>query len=400
LILAPPRTAQSGQERAASATVWHRLNSPWLPLLVAALSYLFFIHVRLVANDYDASSFIALGDFFADPEEVPSNVRVLSGSRGFDGQFYYRLALDPFTSRRIAFGVELDSPAYRQQRIGYPFLTWLSSLGRSDLVPTMLIAVNCFALCVIAWVGGVYARLMNCHAIWGLLLPLYPGFLYTLSRDLTEIIESAFLVLGILLLKVNKPVLAGMALAGAVLSRETALIFVAAGIVILIFNRFYHGKVLNKNRIIVAIPVASFLVWEFILFANWERLAFLRSGTHIRPPVSLAARAARDPASVLLNINPRFAVELVFIVGLSCLVLYALRSTRAEGQVVIAWLLYAVVALLVGRSLRPDWGFLRLVSEVYVLGAMIVLGSGLGARLPALAGSTAAWVAVFATMPP
>ena len=29
---------------------------------------------------------------------------------GYDGQFYFRLALDPFTDKRKAFGVPLDAP--------------------------------------------------------------------------------------------------------------------------------------------------------------------------------------------------------------------------------------------------------------------------------------------------
>src|SRR5437870_36042 len=102
-----------------------RLDAPRVILVVVALLYGSFISLRLAEQHADPSAFVTAGDRFCDPQQVPFNLRVLPTSDGYDGQFYYRLALDPFTRTRTAFGIQLDLPAYRQQRIIYPLLVWV-----------------------------------------------------------------------------------------------------------------------------------------------------------------------------------------------------------------------------------------------------------------------------------
>ena len=63
---------------------------------------------------------------------VPKNLTVTRGNVGHDGQFYYRFALNPFTSKITEYGVTLDAPAYRQQRILYPAVTWALALGNAN----------------------------------------------------------------------------------------------------------------------------------------------------------------------------------------------------------------------------------------------------------------------------
>jgi hypothetical protein len=46
---------------------------------------------------------------------------------GYDGQFFYRLALEPFSTAERVDGIAFDAPAYRQQRIGYPLLAFLTT---------------------------------------------------------------------------------------------------------------------------------------------------------------------------------------------------------------------------------------------------------------------------------
>ena len=47
-------------------------------------------------NGGDVSRFVVAGDAFTDPASVPFCVTVLLGSGGYDGQFYFRLAVAPF----------------------------------------------------------------------------------------------------------------------------------------------------------------------------------------------------------------------------------------------------------------------------------------------------------------
>src|SRR5690242_7968565 len=90
-------------------------------------------------------------------------------SAGYDGQFYYRLALDPFNWHRTAFGITMDQ-SYRYTRIGYPVLAWIFSLGQHQLVPVVLVVLNLFAVAAMAMLGGMFARDAGRHALWGLAL--------------------------------------------------------------------------------------------------------------------------------------------------------------------------------------------------------------------------------------
>lgn len=71
-------------------------------MLVAAATTLFILGM-LSRNDFNTSWFITAGDRFCDPHAGP-NLLVRKNSDGFDGQFYYRLALDPFI--KLPFNAE------------------------------------------------------------------------------------------------------------------------------------------------------------------------------------------------------------------------------------------------------------------------------------------------------
>ena len=183
-----------------------------------------FIGLRLGLHGFDPSFFITAGDRFCNVDLVPGNITILENSAGYDGQFYYRLALNPFTSKASDFGIRLDKPAHRQQRILYPFIVWLISCGHAAYVPFLLIVVNLGALCLIGWFGGVYAQTMKRHALWGLVFSLYPGFILSLARDLTEILEIAMLMGGLLFIRKGRQVFAAIFLTLAVFAKETALL--------------------------------------------------------------------------------------------------------------------------------------------------------------------------------
>lgn len=146
------------------------LDSPLVPALITLVVVSLFILGRLYQFGFDPSIFVVAGDTFCDPARVPQNLTVLRNSAGFDGQFYYRLALDPFTSELDEFGVTIDLPPLRHQRILYPLLTWSLSFGTPDLVPGVMILINFTALCMIGWIGGAYAQTLGRHALWGVFL--------------------------------------------------------------------------------------------------------------------------------------------------------------------------------------------------------------------------------------
>ena len=86
---------------------------------------------------------------------------------GADGQFYLRLAFNPFTPQQNEHGIRLDNPPYRQQRLLYSLLAWLLAVGQPPLFPAMLIAINYAGLCTLAWIGARLAQSLGRSPAWG-----------------------------------------------------------------------------------------------------------------------------------------------------------------------------------------------------------------------------------------
>ncbi|NDF32854.1 MAG: hypothetical protein EB147_11610, partial [Acidimicrobiia bacterium] len=100
---------------------------------VAAL----FVLLRLWSvGDGDIGSFVGAGDLLSSQSTLP-----LESGAGYDGQFYYRMASAPLDFDATSNGVTLDSEV-RLQRIGYPIVTWLVTLGATIPVTFGLVMVN------------------------------------------------------------------------------------------------------------------------------------------------------------------------------------------------------------------------------------------------------------------
>lgn len=99
------------------AKLKQRTDSPWLTCAITLASYFIFLLFQLIRSQGDPSAFIIAGDVFIDPSQAPASLLIRQGKSGYDGQFYYRLALDPFNTQPVDYGIHFDLPAYRQQRV-------------------------------------------------------------------------------------------------------------------------------------------------------------------------------------------------------------------------------------------------------------------------------------------
>lgn len=372
-----------------------RLDSPLAPLLLVAAAAGAFVFGMLRANDFDASWFVTAGDKYCDAARVPPGLTVRRNSDGFDGQFYYRLALDPVTARPTDHGITLDVPALRHQRILYPLLARALSLGSARLLPWAMIAVNFSALCLLGWLGGHYARSLQQHALWGGFLPLYPGSLLTLTRDLVELSEVTLIVAGLLLLRRGRHAAATLLLVLAVLAKETALL-VAVGAALVYAADLLRGRGPRVRWHCFAAPLAVFVLWQAALFYNWGEVPVFAGRVNLAAPFKGFAGFLAHASEYRTPLQRRALPELLYLVAFAAAVLYCLRSTLASAHEIIAWLLYGALALLLGRAIWvEDWTFLRAVAEFCVVGAIILVGSKSRVRLPIFACSLAFWLFLF-----
>lgn len=296
-------------------------------VLIVAVFYGLLLVFYLSAYAWDPSVFVVAGEQFTDPETG----LYLHPVPGYDGQFYYRLALDPSARRDV--GIRFDNPAYRQQRILYPVLAWL--VGHVVPLPWAMLVVNYAALLAIAALGAAHTTRAGRAPEWGLLFALWPGFLVSLTRDLTEPVAIALLLAALL---VRRPLWAGLLMSLAVLARETTLL--AALVLPLSFG---------------LLPVAVYGLWQAMLYSRWGYLPASGSNTLAFPPA-------------LLTQGPYLPALLVMI--FSALVL----MSRPPRRLLFVFLSYLALALFASAGVWAEpYAYLRALSEFYVIGALILV---------------------------
>ena len=344
-------------------------DRPRTSALIALVIATFFVVVRLSSvGNGDIGSFVGAGDYLSGGTDLP-----LQPGAGYDGQFYYRMAIAPLNFDATAEGVTLDSEM-RLQRPGYPSVTWVVSFGGLFAVELALIAVNVLGLALIAGLGGVLARRSGRHALWGLALAMYYGFAFTLSKDLTEIVEVSFLLLGLVAAHKQRFVLSALALGGAVLTRESALFFVpfvAAWRLFVIVRRRQRPSAIDLTWIV---PPIMFGAWQLFVHASTGRFP-VNAERHntVNFPGWPLLRALPD---LLRDQSVRGVVhlaEVVVLVVVLAVAAISLRKSTADPLEVAIFAGLAIACLAVDvRSSVWTIRSLRMFADAYVM-AMVVL---------------------------
>ncbi len=128
-----------------------RVRSRYGLLILLVAVFLFYVSLSsyyMRISDGGFTAFLHVGERFYDPAYFPTGTRVCP-NEGYDGQFYCYVALDPFIHGKLYR--QIDSPAYRYQRVLYPLISALLSVGRKKWLPFMMWFVN-----VMAVVGSTY----------------------------------------------------------------------------------------------------------------------------------------------------------------------------------------------------------------------------------------------------
>jgi hypothetical protein len=237
-LTSTPGAPESLRERGPSP--WSRINHPAVAGVIAFLGWLGYVLARWqVWAKGHLSLFVVAGSGhygYTHPHQLPPGLMIGDpGAAGYDGQFYYRLALNPFNWSKTAYGITMDQ-SYRYTRIGYPLVSWLGSFGQHDLVPAALIAVNLVCVAAMAVLGGMFARDSGRHALWGLLFAAYFGLAISVGRDTAEPLAEACMLAGLLAYRRNRWVLSGLAFAFGAITRETILFAPAAIAIVRLYS--------------------------------------------------------------------------------------------------------------------------------------------------------------------
>lgn len=351
----------------------------WLPAVAAGILGLLFVGALLVRAEGDPSLLVHAGPPWTQTDGARGSLTVQGPDDAFDGQFFYRLGVSPWSTEREVAGVTFDLPSLRNARWGYGALAWAASAGDPDLVPWALIALNLIAVSAVGAVGGGLARSSGLHAGWGVLLALWPGFAYSLSLDTSELVASAFLLGALLALRHRAWVGAAALLVAAVLTRDTTAAvpfgIAAAGAWLLWRDR---GSLDGRRLIAVgATPLVAFAGWQLLQRARFGALPLTSSGDN-----NLSAPLGGLVDQLRQSVPPGGGDEAFRLLAIGGLALLLGAAgwwwTRSGAPLAerVAWLpAVAVVVLLNAYLWSGATAFLRATTEAGLLSILVLLGT-------------------------
>ena len=394
--------------RPSPPSLWSRLNRPLVPGIIAFLGWLGFALARwqIWAKGH-LSLFIMAGHTYTHRAKLPHGL-LLVPSAGYDGQFYYRLALDPANWNHTAFGITMDQ-SYRYTRVGYPILAWIFSLGQHQLVPVVLVVLNLFAVAAMAMLGGMFARDAGRHALWGLAFVAYFGLVISVGRDTAEPVAEACMLGGLLAFRrggTRMYLLATALFTYGAITRETILFAPAAIAVTRLIAMARRRARPGLADLTWLVPAAGYGLIEVVVHVVVKgKFPLLANGSrNLAAPFTALAHALKydaahistahlspidiamlEYATLAIFILAGFAVLMItsapgherlafvfFVLQLGLLSSEIWTSTFGEGRSLIEPYLMALVLLVSTRRRFLSWPYLGMIAAC-VLPALAVV---------------------------
>ncbi|MGZ4401062.1 MAG: hypothetical protein ACXVYM_09345, partial [Gaiellaceae bacterium] len=294
--------------------------------------------------------------------------------RGYDGQFFLAIALDPARARHY-----VDVPQYRYSHILYPMLARAVALGREAWIPAALILVNLIAVGAGTFcVATLLARSALPPALAALYF-LFPGLLTAFAEDLSEPLAYGLAALGLLLLagrrSPSRVAAAAAVFALAGLARETTLLIAVTVAVVHVARSPREPGQLRRAAGFVTVAVLPYLAWRAFL-AAWLGSAAAHPGLTVGvipfsglieatrldvwPVLGVAVPATALGLACLLRLRNAWRDETFAALGVS-LVLLAVylpaesyRAYESAGRLQIGAVLLALVSLPALRAKQTD----------------------------------------------
>jgi hypothetical protein len=279
-----------------------------------------------------------------------------------DGQAFAALAQDPSLARPGVIRADGEY-AYRAQRPLWGYLAWAGSLGQAGVVGWVLVVLEVLAA---GFACGVVARLLLDRGAnpWWALVTIAFGY-ESITTLTPELLALALFGTGILLWQRDRRAWAVVALCGAVLTRETMLIGVAA--VALWQLAAAGGGFANRVRraLPLAVPVGAVAVWDVVIRLRLGAWPTGSSESRLTlPGIGLLDSFVHQPAAGL-------AVGVLVAGGLGVTTLLLRRHDP------LTWVTggYGVFALTFSREVWVHAGFTRALLPLYVLGTVVVVAA-------------------------
>jgi hypothetical protein len=179
---------------------------------------------------------------------------------GYDGQWFLGQANDPLLLTDLP--TTFDTPRYRSIRVLMPALGWLLAAGQPAATPYALLLVQILA---VALGCAACARLVSAYRRspwWGATFAVIPGIWVGVAYGTAEPLGVALAMLGLSLMMDQRYGWAGLAFAGAGLTKETYIAFAIGAAIYLAVDSMVSGAPwLRRAATMVAPGVASLGAW-------------------------------------------------------------------------------------------------------------------------------------------
>ena len=233
------------------------------PSIIIALFYISYMIGQLSTLNYDSESFIFIGTQWLNNDPT--------GTVGYDGQFFYYIAKYLFNTPLHM----IDIPSYRFQRILYPLLIRIFSLGQHDLIPWVMIFINIGAVVIGTEVLDRLLRLKGFNPWYSIIYGLFVGQLWSVRRDLSEPLACMFVLLAVYSYTRKSHLLSATLFSLALFAKETTILFVAGYIITFLMHRKFKSGI----RFAV-ITLGPFALYQLLLRSLFGTFGIIGTGMY------------------------------------------------------------------------------------------------------------------------
>ena len=366
--------------------------------------------ILMIRTDFDPSRLVHAAPPLSDAANALPSLTVLPLGLGFDGQFYYRLSIAPFSAAAQLGGVSFDVPSLRGSRIGFGLVGYLLSGGQPALVPAALMIGNVLLFGALGLFAGLLVKSAGKHALWSVLLLVWPGFPYSLALDTAEVLAAVCVVGGLLGLRRERWGWAAFALVGVAVTRESTVTIVAALWVTALVQLLAQLRSGRRNPTTVGVFVATSIAG--VAFALVQLYGYLRFGEI--PLLSSGQSNLGIPFEGVLGALQRsfpptrgghlldFSGVILVLVVLICGAVALRRSSASTGEKG-AWVITALMMVSITGPWISAASSMRAAVELVIM-TMVLVISVPNERLPRRGGLLAValqvpvWVLTAGTM--
>ncbi|MEL6658138.1 MAG: hypothetical protein AAFR36_16890 [Bacteroidota bacterium] len=247
------------------------------PVLISSIVVVSIFLLRLsILGGFDPSCFILVSEEFVVEEELMHDLIVFKG--GYDGQFYYRYAVNPFSKdkwyvvdgireNKGQHGIKVDAPKYRRGRLTYPLAAWTLALGQAPLIPYTLILVNLLGFILLIRI--VKKLVLHFQASWHYYyFPLLiVGLYFSVARGLPDLLVCTLLAWSYLCFLKEQRFWFVIASTLLLLCKESSGIFLVPAYLILGLEGLTKTALLRqvREKAILFLPWIILLAWKLTL---------------------------------------------------------------------------------------------------------------------------------------